>query len=519
MGDGLIRFYKEKIKPEWKLAFFSAFVIGLLVHAYKFTNTLLNHDSVFNAYSNQNMLGSGRWFLSIACGISSYFDLPWLNGVMALIYIALTAAVVVAIFEIRNPFVVVLSAGLLVTFPGMTESFFYGFTADGYMLAMLMSAAAVWLSGLGVKRPLCYLASVVLLCLSCGIYQAYISFALILVICRLMYDILENANQPREYVQYMLRQILIFAGALAAYYVIWKLCMALQGTQTNRYQGIEEVSDLSSFRISLGWLLGGMISTAQSIAFFLVEWNILEHGVSLYAALNIAFVCCFALALLACARKSGALRSFWRILLIVLCLIAAFFSVGIWHFASPGIGYRPMMLVSVSIFYIFFAVLCDRWLCAGWKNIAAALLAVIMINWGVMANIAYFYMQLCQTRTLAHACDMASRIRMIDSDAPIAVVGERAAEVNLGDSEESSRIHMLAHMLEEDLLYDRMRTEKYLTLMLGVESERFMVDDYDKIAASEAVRQMEAWPKKDSVQMIGDTIVIKLGETDTAEEE
>ena len=124
MGDGLIRFYKEKVKPEWKLAFFSAFVIGLLVHAYKFTNTLLNHDSVFNAYSNQNMLGSGRWFLSIACGISSYFDLPWLNRVMALIYIALTAADVVAILGIRNPFVVVLSAGLLVTFPGMTESFF-----------------------------------------------------------------------------------------------------------------------------------------------------------------------------------------------------------------------------------------------------------------------------------------------------------------------------------------------------------------------------------------------------------
>ena len=76
MGTELLTFYREKIKNTWKIAFYSAFFIGLLVHIYKFTNLLPNHDSLYNFYSSQNMVASGRWFLSIACSLGSYFDLP-----------------------------------------------------------------------------------------------------------------------------------------------------------------------------------------------------------------------------------------------------------------------------------------------------------------------------------------------------------------------------------------------------------------------------------------------------------
>ena len=82
MGEDLIQFYKEKIKKEWKIAFLAAFLGCLLVHIFKFTNTLPNHDSLFNVYADQNVIGSGRWFLQYACGISSYFDLPWMNGLL-----------------------------------------------------------------------------------------------------------------------------------------------------------------------------------------------------------------------------------------------------------------------------------------------------------------------------------------------------------------------------------------------------------------------------------------------------
>lgn len=101
MGENIINLYKTKCRKEWKIAFISTLVIGLFVHIYKFTNYLPNHDSMYNFYSDQNVLGSGRWFLSIACGFSSYFDLPWINGIFALIYIALTSVIIIKLFEVK----------------------------------------------------------------------------------------------------------------------------------------------------------------------------------------------------------------------------------------------------------------------------------------------------------------------------------------------------------------------------------------------------------------------------------
>ncbi len=109
----------------------STIVMALVVHGYKLTNTLINHDGVYNYYSNQNMTGSVHWFLSIACGISSYFNLPWINGILSIFYIALTTVIIIPIFDVENKFVMVLIGALMVSFPAVTETFFFGFTADG----------------------------------------------------------------------------------------------------------------------------------------------------------------------------------------------------------------------------------------------------------------------------------------------------------------------------------------------------------------------------------------------------
>ena len=109
MGEGLIRFYHTKIKREWKMAFAVAFFCGLLIHIYKFTNTLPGHDSLFNVYSSQNMAKSGRWFLAIACGFSSYFDLPWIDGLFSLFWIAVTAVLIVDLFRMENPVLIFLN--------------------------------------------------------------------------------------------------------------------------------------------------------------------------------------------------------------------------------------------------------------------------------------------------------------------------------------------------------------------------------------------------------------------------
>ena len=82
MGTELIQLIRKKISKEERIAFCTAFLFTLMVHLYKFTNTLLNHDSIYNGYASRNVVGSGRWALTYACGISSYYDLPWVLGLL-----------------------------------------------------------------------------------------------------------------------------------------------------------------------------------------------------------------------------------------------------------------------------------------------------------------------------------------------------------------------------------------------------------------------------------------------------
>lgn len=198
MGTSLLCFYKNKIKPQWKFAFGSTFLIALLIHFHKFFNTLLNHDSLFNFYSDQNVVGSGRWFLSVACGIRSYFDLPWVIGLLSVIYITLTVVIVIDLFQVKNPIAILLIGGLTASFPGITEAFYFEFTADGYMLAMLLAALAVCHSNFEHTGWKATLLSIVFICLSCGIYQAFVSFALLLTLFYFLNELLENRRTNQE---------------------------------------------------------------------------------------------------------------------------------------------------------------------------------------------------------------------------------------------------------------------------------------------------------------------------------
>ena len=299
MGKEIVEFYNSKVKKEYKVAFISSFIISMMIHLYKFTNTLPNHDSVYNYYSDQNVLGSGRWALSWACGISSYYDLPWINGLMSCLFLALTVVVIVALLKIKNPVLIALTGGLLAASPATTETLFFLFTADGYMIAMFLSALAVYLSRIDENRTLCNVGAAVCICISCGIYQAYVSFALILAVCYFINVLLQNSYEKKECLKWVLRQAIIYITALASYYVIWKLCMHFSGTVTNDYQGISEVG-----KISVGLLVNGLISSIKTTILYFLQWDVLERGFTLYSILSIIFVITFAIGIVVAFIKS-----------------------------------------------------------------------------------------------------------------------------------------------------------------------------------------------------------------------
>ncbi len=537
MGSGILTFYQEKIKTEWKLAFFSAFFLGLLVHLYKFTNLLPNADALYNFYSSQNMAASGRWFLSIACMFGSYFDLPWVNGILSLMFMGVTAAMVTEVFGMKNPVLILLSSGLLVSFPAITATMAYEFTADGYMLAMALAALSVCLSRmeyLGKKYWPRLVLSGLCICLACGIYQAYVSFAFVLAVCYFMVELLENRRSDGDLRNWIFAQVGIYGCALAGYYLIWKLCLAAQNFTASSYQGIDRVGIMGA-----GDLVQSVLKIGRDFVRFFTEWNILEHGVTVYSVLNLLFLLSFGGALVIAAVKTGLCRKPVRLVLFALCLAALPVGCFLWYLTSPDVVYHALMLQSMCLLYILTAVLFDRWISPRGSSLALLLLTAIVVNNAVTANMYYNFMHQSFEKTRAAAVELNTRIHLLDEGQiqNIAIFGgldewDQEAHFNseelrqLGGWKVINKTILspmflslytdfdLSYYRENDLEYPVVENDPDIPAPQDWEFRFPLLPkaDREELASLPQVQQMPTWPARDSVQVIGDTVVVKLSQ-------
>lgn len=498
-----------------KMAFLSTTIIGLLIHIYKFTNTLPNHDSVYNYYSDQNVVGSGRWLLSIACGFSSYFDLPWVNGLLSIIFIAATATVIVKLFDIKNYVLIIITSGLLVSFPAITETFFFGFTADGYMLAMFLAALAVYFSRIADKKIIHTVLSACFVCMTCAIYQAYVSFALVLAVCYFMWELLKNKNTIKEYLHWIYKQIVIYIAGLGTYFIIWKLCLAIQGVQVNHIHGIDKVG-----QVSFELLIQGVKNTIRSLMLFFLEWNVLEHGWTLYGILNVIFLIFLIMAIVTAIISSKLYMRRIQFVLFLVCILALPFFCCIWNFVSEEVAYRPMLLQSVCVLYIFAAILFGSEYTTRLFKPVRLLLIVIIFNYGIQANICYYLMNKEYETSYATGVEMMSRIHLMDEEIRnIAFVGNIAGDVSWDITEYKDKAHLLSSCLEQTLVFDHEHAIRFLNNTFDSEYMSVTTEELKKLEKSETVKSMGKWPAKDSMKMFGDTLVIKLSDPQDYEAE
>lgn len=454
------------------------------------------------------MTQSGRWLLQYACGISSYFDLPWLIGLLCAVYLGITAAAVTELFDIKNPVVIVLAALVLAASPSTTETFFFEYTADGYMIGLLLSALAACLSCKGYKWWH-YVLSGVCLCCSCAIYQAYVSFAIVLCICWLVLRLLDDGITVKDALKWIGKHVIIYGAAMAAYYGVWKLILFTTNRTATGYQGINDVG------LSVTTILNGILKSVKNILFFYLEWNILEHPITLYAALNMIFVVALAAIVITAVVKSRIYKTPGKLSVLLLCLVVCVPAISIWCLVSEGVSYRPMMLHSLNLFYILALLLFDRWVCPKVSTVFGLLMAVMVFNFAVMANISYFYLHQCYERSYYIGSQMMERIEEAEEDHDIqmiAFIGERDTNTAVALEFPGNRIHLLTNLLEEDLCYSQERSYRYLKMVFGMEIPLCDNETLEKLQAQKAVGQMSTWPAEDSVQVIDGILVIKLQE-------
>ena len=231
-------------KP-FKTAFLAAVFFGIAAHLYMFMNKLPNYDDMgINGFGATFRLG--RWFLWFLAATAYHLDfvysLPWVNGFITLVLIALSAGLTADVLGVKSTAGNIVIGAAMAVYPSWTATFFFMFTAPYYGAALLLAVCAVWCT---VKRKgkFWFAAGSLLLACSMGIYQAYMPFAASICVIAVMMMSVERENDCIEIVKkavYYFSQLL--SGGIL-YIIITQFSLIATRQKLSRYRGAGTVQN------------------------------------------------------------------------------------------------------------------------------------------------------------------------------------------------------------------------------------------------------------------------------------
>lgn len=506
--DDCFKGMMNKFSKAEKYAFISCMVAGLLTHMYAMTNNFLNFDSMWNIYSSQDMISSGRQFLTYACGISSYFDLPWINGVLAIFWLALASVVLVRIFKIDNVLAGAMTGIVLVTFPAVTSTFFYSYTVDGYMLAVFLAVLSVYLAE---KYKWGFIPSIFILGFSIGVYQAYFSLAIVLCMLLLLMRLLEEDAKPL--LVKAAKFVAMGVGAYIFYLVTLKIMLAVKGAEMSGYQGSDAVNG-----VSLSVVGKGLKSAFTSFKSFILYENVLTtFDYMKWVFLFIAFAAAAAYIYLVIKRKSYKCPIKVAGGVIIIAMLP--FATSLVAIISPNITFHLIMRMPFVLYFVFAVAIMEEFKKEAPKCkllSKAALLATALLVWGFVltANIGYFNMNERYEKTYATCVRIVDRL-------------EQTPGYHTGD-----KVALLGGVLDSENYPETDITKEYLSGYFGVSgdlcinsSEKFAefishflnvtittipLEEEIDLTQNEEFLNMHNFPAEDSIQKIGDVWVIRI---------
>jgi len=493
----------------------SALMYGLLVHSFALNNILNNHDNIASqpgGYGAGVVLG--RWFLEF---LGVFFDkaglnynLPSVNGFLYIVTLAVAAVFLVSALKIRSRISAVLIGALFVAFPTVTATMVYRFTAMFYGISAVLAVLAVWI--LGRFRGSVF-ASAVLVCLSMGIYQAYVPLTIGLFVLQLILQGLKGEADAKGLVKQGLTDCLVLILGLGLYFVGMKLSVAAYGIVLEQYQGI---SSMGSSSLSQ---LPQLILNAWKSVILLPFRD--YCGVANRALMRIAYL------LLGCLSAGMILWILVRKIkkpgtcVIISLLVAAFLlAVGFVEVMVPDGWIYTLMVYSFSLLACAPLVIGEclpdsRKLTGLCRKAAALLVALLVFFYGYYANVNYtatYYAGEQIDNYLSGIVVKATMTEGYTTDKKWAMLGD--IQDPLFGGPWNDEISYTGLGFTEYLLNQYSRPdwiENYIGYDIPMADEQTRAE----LAASEAVKAMPCYPNAGSIRVIGDTVVIKFQDSGT----
>ena len=485
---------------------------GMAAHGYGFLHSSFSHDSLaeFNG-----AMGSDAWKIQLGRVLVPVYKsifrtnltLPWMCGLLSLVWIGLAVFLTAQILDLRNGTEVFLAAGvftvnLTVTATAVT----YLHDCDGNMFAMLCAAAAVYLWD---RSRFGWIAGSALLAMCMSIYQSYLSVAIVLILLCCMKRLLDGQTFAEVF-----RRGLRAVGMLLAGGVLYFLLLRI----TWRITGITPASGSSN---SLDMML---TLTPRGIARLIVEtyadvYRRLFRVVTPYPQW-LTRTATGALLLVGVGSFAAGLKGKGKPEVLGCAVLAVLLPLGmnIVYVLSSGMVHDLMVY---GIWLSYLAALLPvfrgetaggmkkaaRWICAG--------LTVFLLYANVQtANVLHLKKDMEQDAFLSYMTRVVYTMENCDGytqgQTPVAFVGEPALRTIPG-FEKYTRVTGADESAVTGLS-EQHRAQAYFRYVLDNPA---VIADSDVISRMETdswVEAMPSYPEKGSVAMIDGVLVVKLSQ-------
>lgn len=509
----------EKTPP--LTAFLSASVFGVFTHLFGLVNIMHNYDDIAQQPGGYGTgITSGRWLLSILGDLSDKvgvdYNLPYLDGVVFLLLIACAAGVLVSTFRLRSHLSAAAVGMLFAAFPSTFSTLVFHYTAKYYGIGVLCAVLAAWVV-CKCRNPVSGLIlSALFTAFSLGIYQAYVPITIGIFVLLLIRQALadESSADVGRLILRGLYYCAVLLLGLVFYFVFLKLSLALYGTALSDYQGVNEMGKISlsslpqlvKEAVYYVLMLPRKDFCGISCTWLLKLTYVVLGGISL---LVIGYLLVFRVRKLSIALFTAVLCMLFPLavnFVIVMCPESNIYTLMLYSFAL--LGCTPIILLECLPPH---GTSCRQWLHK--TRIAVGIAMTLLIgSYAYQTQINYTALYYSNRQIENYLNSLVTQVRMTDgfrTDLEWAFIGD----------------------LEDPLLYCYWQYEmtfggiEFTQPMLQRYSWDFWIQNYygytlplaseETVAAlceTSAVKQMPCWPNAGSVQVLGDTVVIKCQE-------
>lgn len=510
----------KKVNIYQRYTLLSALLTGIAAHGFMLFQKISYRDDLYFYFGVGDTFSSGRWGLGILKAVNEglglgHYSMPLWNGLLSIVLLALCAMLIVGIFQIQNKIYAVLIGAYMVSFPVVTSTFAYMFTAPYYFFAALCMVLAVWFTKRYQKGFFCGIS---LITFGMGIYQAYFGVATAVFVMLLLKEFAECtfAENFRCAVKYFLTLV----GGITGYFLMNKLCLSITNTVLSDYQGISGLSN-----ISMAELLN-----ALKKAYFIYPELLTEDFVGLTngSLIRILYGICFfitaVLAVLLFRQIKGGISNkiLYGMLLAVIPLsisvifVMAFSDETVTHtlmvYAFVFIAIYPMVLLQILRRLLLEGK--ERKLTEYLHGIICVTVAAMTIFYMRLDHAAYLQANYQQENAIAYFTVLMSEIKGTEGykdEYPVAFLGAiDGIDTSIAWTPEFQNITLQGYNMTTPGFMDYYANIEFMRVHCGYTYT--VPDNLEEIAELEEVAAMPCYPDQGSIKVIDGVVVVKFSE-------